>query len=46
MENRKLTGMNRIRKYNYLEGYTGILQTIYTAMTGELNMNEKRLMLR
>jgi len=46
VENRKLTGMNRVRKYNYLEGYTGILQTIYTAMTGEPNMNEKRLMLR
>ena len=45
-ENCNLTGMKEIRKYTYLEGYTGILQTIYTAMTGEPNMNEKRLMLR
>ena len=45
-ENCNLTGMKQIRKYDYLEGYTGILQTIYTAMTGESNMNEKRLMLR
>ena len=45
-ENCNLTGMEEIRKYDYLESYTGILQTIYTAMTGEPNMNEKRLMLR
>lgn len=45
-ENCELTGENEIEKYDYLTGYTGILQTIYTAMTGEPNMNEKRLMLR
>ena len=45
-ENCNLTGTKKVWKYNYLEGYTGILQTIYTVMTGEPNMNEKRLMLR
>ena len=45
-ENCDLVAQQEIRKYDYLEGYTGILQTIYTAMTGEPNMNEKRLMLR
>lgn len=44
-ENTKFTGMNRIKEYNYLEGYTGILQTIYSAINETINVNEKRLLI-
>lgn len=36
---------NKIRKYDYLEGYTGILQTIYSLINDVHNINEKRLLI-
>lgn len=36
---------SEIPKYSYLEGYTGILQTILTLLTGQPNVNKKRLLI-
>lgn len=44
-ENANLTGMNEIKEYDYLEGYTGILQTIYSVITDTVNVNERRLLI-
>lgn len=44
-ENKELTGMNEIKEYNYLEGYSGILQTIYSVITDTVNINERRLLI-
>lgn len=45
IENVNLTGMNEIKEYDYLEGYTGILQTIYSVITDTVNVNERRLLI-
>ena len=45
IENINFTGMNEIKEYDYLEGYTGILQTIYSVITGTVNVNERRLLI-
>ena len=45
IENVNLTGVNEIKEYDYLEGYTGILQTIYSVITDTVNVNERRLLI-
>jgi len=45
IENEDLKGINTIKEYDYLEGYTGILQTIYSVITDTVNVNEKRLLI-
>lgn len=45
IENVNLTGMNEIKEYDYLEGHTGILQTIYSVITDTVNVNERRLLI-
>ena len=45
-ENRHLIEPQKIRSYDYLGGYTGILQTIYSTITCVAIVNEKRLLLR
>ena len=45
IQNINLTGINEIKEYNYLEGYTGILQTIYSVITDTVNVNERRLLI-
>ena len=45
-ENNHLTGMEAVKKYSYLEGYSGILQTIYSFIDDNTaNVNEKMLLL-
>ena len=45
IENINFTEMNEIKEYDYLEGYTGILQTIYSVITDTVNVNERRLLI-
>lgn len=45
IQNVNLIGMNEIKEYDYLEGYTGILQTIYSVITDTVNVNERRLLI-
>lgn len=46
ISNYNFSKINGIYKYDYLEGYSGILQTIYSILTGHINVNEKRLLIR
>ena len=45
IENKNLTGINEVKEYDYLEGYTGVLQTIYAVINDTVNVNEKRLLI-
>ena len=45
IENINLIGVNKIKEYDYLEGYTGILQTIYSLINDNINVNERRLLI-
>ena len=45
IENSSLSDLNKIPMYDYLEGYTGILQTIYSLVNNMNNVNEKRLLI-
>ncbi|OZV13479.1 hypothetical protein CIW83_02740 [Tissierella sp. P1] len=33
------------KKYSYLEGYSGVLETIYSLIMNKLNVNEQRLLI-
>ena len=45
IENVNLTGINEVKEYDYLEGYTGVLQTIYSVINDTVNVNERRLLI-
>lgn len=36
----------KIKKYDYLDGCTGVLQTIYSFSSGKSNVNEVRMLIR
>ena len=44
-KNYKVDTGDEINKYDYLVGYTGILQTIYFILTGIPNGNESRILI-